>query len=116
MACPGNFPQALSHLALIGTAYNPSSSRGPAQVRGRATAAGTRRPPTACSDMTPARPIVDPADCHRRAQQCRERAQRSTTNSTEFLEAAETWEELARHAETLRDAFQKMGEATKPSA
>jgi GH15 family glucan-1,4-alpha-glucosidase len=30
----GNFPQALSHLALIGTAYNLSSSRGPARVRG----------------------------------------------------------------------------------
>jgi GH15 family glucan-1,4-alpha-glucosidase len=29
----GNFPQALSHLALIGTAYNLSSSRGPARTR-----------------------------------------------------------------------------------
>jgi len=29
----GNFPQALSHLALIGTAYNLTSSQGPAEVR-----------------------------------------------------------------------------------
>jgi GH15 family glucan-1,4-alpha-glucosidase len=45
----GNFPQALSHLALIGTAYNLSSSRGPASVRG----GQQPRPSKACSDMRP---------------------------------------------------------------
>ena len=49
--------------------------------------------------MTQARPMVDPAECRRRARVCRERAQRSNINSTELMEAAETWEDLAHHAE-----------------
>ena len=99
----GNFPQALSHLAPTGTAYNLSSPRGRARVR------GAQQPPGPfASDMTEAHPIVDPAVCRRRVQVCRERTLRPITNSTEFIEAAETREDLARLAESLRAAFPQM--------
>ena len=52
--------------------------------------------------------IADPAEYRRRAQQCRERAESSTIAEGELLDAAKTWDELARHAETLRAAFQKL--------
>ena len=48
--------------------------------------------------------IVDPAACRRRAQRCREQALRSTIAGTELTDAADTWEELARHAQNLREA------------
>jgi GH15 family glucan-1,4-alpha-glucosidase len=37
----GNFPQALCHLALVGTAYNLQGQKGPAQVRGEEETAAT---------------------------------------------------------------------------
>ena len=49
--------------------------------------------------------IVDPADCRRRANRLRERAQSSTIAEADLLEAADTWDDLARHAESLRDAY-----------
>jgi hypothetical protein len=51
--------------------------------------------------------IVDPAECRRRANRCREQAVSSNTARTELMEAADTWDELARHAQSLRDAFSR---------
>jgi GH15 family glucan-1,4-alpha-glucosidase len=43
----GNFPQALSHMALINTAANLTQRQGPAKHRGKAEyPGGTRRPPS----------------------------------------------------------------------
>jgi hypothetical protein len=55
--------------------------------------------------------IADPAEFRGRAQRCRERAESSNIANTELLEAADTWEELARHAEALRDAFRRLDSA-----
>jgi hypothetical protein len=44
----------------------------------------------------------------------RERAQSSTIANVELLEAADTWDDLARHAETLRDAFRRLKASEEP--
>lgn len=58
--------------------------------------------------MTETGPLVDPAECRRRAQRLRERAESSNIAEAELLEAADTWDDLARHAEALRDAFGRL--------
>jgi hypothetical protein len=57
--------------------------------------------------MTEVFEIVDPAECHRRAKRRREQALSSNTAQTELMEAADTWDELARHAQSLRDALSR---------
>jgi hypothetical protein len=52
--------------------------------------------------------IADPSECRKRAGQLRERAESSTVAKGELLEAADTWDELARHAESLRDAYRRL--------
>jgi hypothetical protein len=47
-------------------------------------------------------------ECRRRAQRLRERAESSNIAEAELLEAADTWDDLARHAEALRDAFGRL--------
>jgi hypothetical protein len=58
--------------------------------------------------MTTTRPLADPADYRRRAQSCREKAESATFAEGDLLEAAKTWDELAEHAEMLRDAFTEL--------
>jgi hypothetical protein len=72
-----------------------------------AAISGTARLLAACFDMAKTTEIVDPADCRRRAQQLRERAESSTIAEADLLEAADTWDELARHAESLREAYRQ---------
>jgi hypothetical protein len=64
--------------------------------------------------MAEAVEIADPAECRRRARKLRERAQSSTIANAELLEAADTWDDLARHAETLRDAFRRLKASEEP--
>jgi hypothetical protein len=64
--------------------------------------------------MAEAVQIADPAECRKRAGQLRERAQSSTVANVELLEAADTWDELARHAETLRDAYRRLRASEDP--
>jgi hypothetical protein len=63
--------------------------------------------------MTGTVEIVDPTECRRRAARCRERAASSNIAETELLEAAQTWDELAQRAETLRDAFRKLDQTQR---
>jgi hypothetical protein len=60
------------------------------------------------SNMTNPTQPLDPQECRRRAQRLRERAQSSTLVDAELREAADTWDELARHAEALQDAFRDL--------
>ena len=52
--------------------------------------------------------LVDPAECRRRAQQCRDQALRFPTVREDLSEAAATWEELARHADHLQEAYRRL--------
>jgi hypothetical protein len=58
--------------------------------------------------MTDPTQIIDPQEYRRRAQRLRKRAQSSTLVDGELQEAADTWDELARHAEALHDTFRKL--------
>ena len=59
--------------------------------------------------------LVDPADCRRRAERCRQQAQSATATRGDLLEAAATWETLARHAEIMQKSYDRLRRTKNPS-
>jgi len=45
--------------------------------------------------------MLDPAEYRRRAQACREKAEKATVAKNDFIDAAATWDLLATQAEFL---------------
>jgi hypothetical protein len=58
--------------------------------------------------MTKGIALADPAGYRVRAQRCREQALSSPVAEAELLKAAETWDELALHAESLLESYRRL--------